>query len=92
LACKWHTPHAGPVFCVYTYSADGLRPLEFAASWKFARVGWTLLCHGAQAVPQWMRRGEPPPARPKDEDEGSEGPLGPQKLVFLAVKSGDAPW
>jgi hypothetical protein len=38
---------------------DGSRALELAAVKGFARVGWTLLCHGALAVPEWMRKGQP---------------------------------
>jgi hypothetical protein len=50
-----------PLCCylVQTCRADGARALEVAAGHAFSRVGWTLMSHGALAVPQWMSKGEP---------------------------------
>ena len=33
--------------------------MEVAAGSHYSTVAWTLLCHGALVVPDWMRRGEP---------------------------------
>jgi hypothetical protein len=62
--------------------ADGLRALDVAAAKMHCRVGWTLLCHGALAVPEWMRRGEP-----RCPDAAAHVPLSSLPLEQVAVAS-----
>lgn len=41
------------VVCCACCRADTARALEIAADQGYAVVGWTLLCYGAQALPDW---------------------------------------
>lgn len=104
MAPWWHNlEHAGmashPPYTSYitmTCRVDGARALELAASKGFARVGYTLMCHGALAVPDWLRRGEPRcpdgthipfTALPKTQVATAS-----EMLVCDAVRCADAPW
>ncbi len=75
--------------CAAWCRADGARALGLAADRGFPIVGWTLLCHSAEAVPRWMRRGEPRPV-PKVQPDAPE--LVSEMLLCHAVQCDNRPW
>jgi hypothetical protein len=72
--------------------ADTLRALDVAAAKAFPRVGWTLMCHGGRAVPEWMSQGKPPPTPRAEAFPGGLIWFKPEMLVCNAVQCADAPW
>jgi len=75
--------------CHAAFRLDGARPLDIAGHDGQARVGWTLLCHGAQAVPMWELEGARsslPHVRPTTHS------MMPRMLVCNAVQCEDPPW
>jgi hypothetical protein len=95
-ACHQQPRHQSCGLLVFTYRADGARALEIAAAAKQPRVGWTLLCHGAQAVPKWARKDGPRTSSGGhiafESMDAKQAELASELLVYHAVSCDDAPW
>jgi hypothetical protein len=87
-----------PTFGCFMLSCrgDGKRALELAAANGFPRVGWTLMCHGALAVPVWVSRDESQVSSQEATAAGRQSALPaqplPSMLVCHAVQSNESPW
>jgi hypothetical protein len=83
---------AGCCWCCCCCRIDGARALEIAAKEGHAVVGWTLLCYGAQVLPDWAVHGEPHPYYDGLVQVLPPPPLTHEMLVCNAIQSETVPW